>query len=294
MTDKPTPTDTHQKVLVPLDGSPLGEKILEHLGTLGPLATLEIRLLCVLKESDLDPAHPQHYQATQKALHDLEARIKQRGAKTHTTIVFGEPAAQILAVAKGVDYIAMSTHGRTGVKRMAYGSVAEEVLQGAEVPVLLVNPNTAPSHTKRILVPLDGTSIGDAILPLASKVAHAHKSEVVLFEAVSDADDAAGKIEARADAKDELNHAKRFFGGLRVATKLSGKKAPAEEILGAIKDSGCDLVLLSSHGRSGLAKWLQGSVTEQVVHECRCPVLVKRAITSSADGALHMRHHKKP
>src|SRR5579859_4107319 len=99
MTDKPTTADTHEKVLVPLDGSPLGEKILEHLGTFGPMAQLEVRLLRVLKEKDLDPAHPEGYQAAQKSLHDLEAKLQKRGAKTHATIVFGEPAAQILTVA---------------------------------------------------------------------------------------------------------------------------------------------------------------------------------------------------
>jgi nucleotide-binding universal stress UspA family protein len=285
-----------EKLLVPIDGSALSNKILGHLEAYAPLAGTEIRLVRVVPARAVDATAPGEYQETQKDLRAAEAALVETGAAVQASLLVGDPAEQILEAAAGWKpaLIAMTTHGRTGLERLVRGSVAERVLRGAEAPVLLVNPFTAASRFERILIPLDGSSLAASILPLAARIAQAHGSEVILFHAVERGESGIDALMTRAEAQALLERYQRFFADLKVRIVLAGKQPPVVEILEAIEQTKASLVVFSSHGRTGVTRWILGSVAEKVLRECRCPVLVKRAITTSADGALHLRKPARP
>ena len=150
----------YRRVLIPLDGSPLAEGIIPFLlGIAGPL-DMEIVLLRVV--TPLMP--PSDAGAPRIILEDLAARtveardylaaiaadLMRRGVRVQTRVRFGTPVREILAAARdsAVDLIAMTTHGRSGLNRLVFGSVAEAVVRVAESPVLLVRLTAAAAHVR--------------------------------------------------------------------------------------------------------------------------------------------------
>lgn len=144
----------YKKILVPLDGSKLAEVVLPHVEQLAWELGSTLILLRVIKPPrhpgspgpeytvslDQDQERAAHREAeTYLSGHRGELRNKRVEASTHV-VVREAAAAAILDFAdqKQVDLIAMSTHGRSGLGRLVYGSVAEKVLQGATCPVLLI------------------------------------------------------------------------------------------------------------------------------------------------------------
>lgn len=143
------------RVVVPLDGSPVAEAIIPFiLQIAGPL-DLEVVLLRVLQ-----PVLPVVMEASRHVdIEDVEARrrdaeeylapvaveLRAQGIRVRTEVRRGEPAAEIDggARATGADLIAMTTHGRGGLGRLLFGSVAESVLRRAEIPVFLMRVTEA-------------------------------------------------------------------------------------------------------------------------------------------------------
>jgi nucleotide-binding universal stress UspA family protein len=142
---------------------------------------------------------------------------------------------------------------------------------------------------KRVLVPLDGSALAEAILPFVEQVAGPLGAEVILLRVVEPVSAAgaiatAGVVPPTAYALSELE-AKRYLvkaeprlvkKGLRVRTRIA-LGPPADAILGAIHTSGADLVAMTTHGRSGLGRALFGSVAESVLRASPVPVLLVRA-----------------
>jgi len=141
---------------------------------------------------------------------------------------------------------------------------------------------------KRVLIPLDGSELAEAILPFAEQVAGPLDAEVVLLRVV----EAVSAVEAIAsagviapdtfairemEAKRYLHEVERRLSkkGLRVRTRIA-LGSPAEAILGAIHTSVVDLVAMTTHGRSGLGRALFGSVAESVLRASPVPVLLIR------------------
>jgi nucleotide-binding universal stress UspA family protein len=153
---------SHKRVLVALDGSTAGEAVLRFLMEIaGPLG-MTVMLLHVL-----EPIRPQVVEGT-VIIDDVEARrreaeeylapisaaLRSQGVDTAWAIRRGRPAEEILAAAResGADLIAMATHGRTGVGRLLFGSVAEAVLRHAQVPVFMMrepHPIAAPVTSRK-------------------------------------------------------------------------------------------------------------------------------------------------
>lgn len=131
----------YKKILVPLDGSEVAEAILSHIEALaGPLSA-EVTLLEVLPETGVLPERARdEITRAKEYLGQVEARLKDKGVKTRSTLRYGKAAAEIIDYAKvnDIDLIAMSTHGRSGVSRWVFGSVADKVLRGTNIPILLI------------------------------------------------------------------------------------------------------------------------------------------------------------
>jgi nucleotide-binding universal stress UspA family protein len=130
------------KILVPLDGSELAEAIVPHAEAVADRHQAEVILLQVLSAKRVNPeraAKERH--ESEDYLMGVEQRLLEKGMNARYTIRHGsDPAAEIVDYAEvnKVDLIAMSTHGRSGMSRWLFGSVASRVLQGTSKPILLI------------------------------------------------------------------------------------------------------------------------------------------------------------
>ncbi|HEV3029299.1 MAG TPA: universal stress protein [Planctomycetota bacterium] len=307
-----------ERILVPLDGSPRAELILNQVArilrredsellfvrTVSPIADLH---QSGEKESSMDTAR----HAAEQYIKDLVARFKERGAHARGRVLVGSAPETILAVAEeeGSTMIAMTTHGRTGISRWLMGSVAEKVVRASSVPVLLIRAfrSTAPGPSvpataeelpfRKLLVPTDGSAASLAVVAPAGELAGLFASEIVVLH-VERPYVATGAIlpgmeagamsmpsEPTPSQEDEATRkaAEGFHhAGLHV-TRRTVLGDPASEILDQSSGSGIDLIALSTHGRSGFSRWLTGSVTERVLRHADVPLLIVRAAGMEPD-----------
>ena len=134
-----------QRLLVPLDGSPCAEDVLPFVERLAGDLKAGISLLRVVYAHTFPGVDPTDaevavVQEAENYLRDIEGRLKGKGFEVDSHVRYGDDAEEILdhAAQKGIDFIAMTTHGRSGVKRWLLGSVAEKILRHAPKPVYLV------------------------------------------------------------------------------------------------------------------------------------------------------------
>ena len=145
----------YKRVVVPLDGSPLAEGMLRFIVDIAGPLDLEVVLLRVIR-----PQPPQVTESSRLVvLEDIGARMAEareylvplavelntKGIRVRTEVRRGDPVEEIVAGAReaGADLIAMTTHGRSGLGRLLFGSVAEAVLRQAEIPVFLMRQTEA-------------------------------------------------------------------------------------------------------------------------------------------------------
>lgn len=282
-----------QRILVPLDGSLTSEAILPQVVRLA--ARKESEVILVRAEH---PIVTENYaliadiamKGAKEYLLGIQERLRSYRIRTRTFEQMGSPADVILQIAldQRVSMIALATHGRTGLTRLILGSVAEQVLRSSPVPVLVLRPFSSYEIAKasrpedeplrRILVPVDGSTLQRAVVPHALAFAKLFDARVVLLRVLSpvlekepprSVDD-----EEIENARHELREAAFKFSAAGVAclTLLEeGEAAPM--ILSVACEHDIDLIVMATHGRTGLAHVLLGSVAEKVVRKAPCPVL---------------------
>jgi len=137
----------YEKILVPLDGSTLATQALPHAEMLAHTLRAELTLFRAVEEVQVatevieaDQAQQRLVDQAERSLKVLAESLEHQVNKPRAVLDVGEPAQKIIEYAKkhGVDLIVMSTHGRTGLSRLVYGSVAEAVLHTAPCSVLLI------------------------------------------------------------------------------------------------------------------------------------------------------------
>ena len=224
------------------------------------------------------------------------------GVAVEQLVATGEPDEEIVAAAarRGVDVIVMASHGRGAIGRAIFGSVADRVARTSSVPVLILRtPDEDAGDTivvSRIVVPLDGSGIANRALPVATTIAKQFGAPVHVvraFDPVSTLPMAPGVFgatppisaevsdqiwqEAESEARDTVNEAMSQLNADGVEASgavLSG--SPFFAISEAIRPG--DLLVLTSHGRGGVRRWLLGSVAEKLVREADAPVLLVPAM----------------
>jgi nucleotide-binding universal stress UspA family protein len=296
----------YEKIAIPLDGSELAERALEYVTGLAAASRAQVTLLhvCTPDQSELGPSRFWDY-LLEHAAQVLRSRLgdtASEGATVDSTVLFGHPAEEILSYAEknNVGLIAMTTHGRSGVRRWALGSVAARVTRHSPVPILLVRSDVSQVTIgskwpeKRILVLLDGSERAEQVLPHVADHAKIGGAEVVLLrvlEPLSSPDfytaDMPGNWEDLAEQM--MAHLQeectRYFAGLKRQLRDAGVQVRSEtlegntwdEIISYIERDGFDLVALTSHGRSSIARWAVGSVAETLLRKCPVPLLLVRA-----------------
>jgi len=134
-----------ERILVPLDGSECAEIVLPKVEKLATDLKANVALLRVAYAHTFPGADPTEAEVkvvreAEEYLRKIEERLKAKGFKVDSHVRYGNDADEILdhAAQKDIDFIAMTTHGRSGVKRFLLGSVAEKILRHSPKPIFLV------------------------------------------------------------------------------------------------------------------------------------------------------------
>jgi nucleotide-binding universal stress UspA family protein len=296
------------RILIPLDGSKTAEKVLPYARFLAGSLKLPVELLAVVdivemathisadRARHLDTMIEDSVRNSEQYLRGVAGTFP--GANTKCTVEKGKAEQVIIETAadKGT-LITMATHGRSGIDRWLLGSVAEKVLRGGTNPMLLVRA-TEEAKTdggatlKSIVVPLDGSELAETVLPTVAELAKTLKLAVVLFRAyniptsayaggegyyavdyeellTAMREEAVGYLEKKTEAVKKL--------GIADVSYVAKEGFAADEIISLSRKSPDNLIAMCTHGRSGVKRWVLGSVTETVVRHSADPVLVIRA-----------------
>jgi len=266
---------TLDTVIVPLDGSPFAER------GLVPAAALASRVgaeLVVFTSSDNGPTmEPETY---------LSEAIVRAGAPDATSIASDDPVVHGLEyVIRGADrpVICMSTHGRSGVRQLLLGSVAEAITRELRVPMLLVGPATDLDLAQRFdtaVVCTDGSDVSDAIVPVIAEWRRGLSLQTwvvqVLDPDVRRALDESGEIVTEENAVRSIAGLLMEQDGATVNWEVLHGEPVASRIVDYASHVSASIIAMATHGRTGLGRVALGSVAARVVHEAHCPVLVTR------------------
>jgi nucleotide-binding universal stress UspA family protein len=287
------------KILVPLDGSELADRVLPLVRGLASRSGAEVMLVHVIADEVL--AHQQvvpaanYLEAKRLALGDASKR-------TRYDILSGEPGARILSFAETYQptLIALATHGRTGLSRLLQGSVTEHLLRRSRFPILAVNPfceveGEQPPHTQipqKILVPLDGTVKSATIVPLVRDLALLFGATVTFLHVVEPLSMTPPESVVWANVPIDtmtqeaitlLDEPARALSAAGVKVEvLTRVGVAANEICDVARDVKADLVAMATHSPSGITRLLFGSCCEQVLHVTRVPLLAIKSAEALA------------
>lgn len=306
------------RVLVPLDGSSLAEQAIPYAqavaGKDGALVFLhalpEPEPIYGLLGDVLVPADEVLRLEEESARQMLQETVERwrpvLAADPVLDLMPGDPAEAILKAAERhhCQMIVMASHGRGAVGRLAFGSVADRVARTATIPVLIIRPQDAapeiaPVTILRIVVPHDGSALADEALPVAADLAKRLQVPVHVIRAVNPAAMllpaplAGGPYPAEvyqelqeelvAEARASLEEAARRLETMGVqATTAVVEGPPVVAIEGALTAG--DLIVMTSHGRSGVARWVLGSVAEKLIRSGPAPVVLVPASVRIARG----------
>ena len=308
------------KIVVPLDGSELAEGVLPHVAEMIRDRGSRVYLLSAsplargspLTTVDAQPASATVPEALPGVMRELMEYLRGVAEKLEpaTTDIwigvrFGRPADEILAFADKVeaDLIAMSTHGRSGISRWVFGSVADRLLRGATCPVLLVRAKPAQPRTsyQNILLPLDGSELAEQVIPYVKALIRPNHTRISLVSVLTTglgdrtvtlltsyplgmqlATTAFRQAEVQLQAYlRSVANALRDQGAIVRITIRQG--SPADEILACAAEVEADLISMTTHGLSGASRWVYGSVAGKVLQGAHSPVLLVRP-TSEQGG----------
>jgi nucleotide-binding universal stress UspA family protein len=286
-----------KKILVPLDGSDLAELALPYAEELANAFKSEIILLHVS-----EPAASQYQHMHELYVEEVADRMKESIRRVTPVVVSGKAADEIISYAdkSKAELIIMTSHGRSGIMSWATGSIASKLLQAAAVPLLLVRAAkpkrkvTREVLLNRILLPLDGSEAGEAAVPYVGELMSHLESEVTLFGVISSGQHIRSvggldyisyppeqmeifKKEAQEYLDGVYRRLKRRKGSVKVTINV-GAGDVGQEILKFAEDKRVNLIAISSHGHSGIEKWVFGSIANKVVLNSEAPVLVVKSV----------------
>ncbi len=295
----------YKKMVVPLDGSGLAEIALPYVRELTRRLELETILLnvCPTQQREFAAVHRDYID---KVVTRVKGQMGTKGrsrsvplqGKIRGRVLVGEPAERILRYASdnGIDLILMATHGESGTRRWAMGSVVDRVLRAAKVPVLLVRTEMREEIVydqwprRSILVPLDGSALAEAAVPHAEQLARQKSAEpvdVVLisvceprlapsfypFDAPLEGDE--DLVRRRLESENYLSAIAGRLKAAGIGTRalvLEGK--PADQIIDYANSNRFNVIVMTTHGHSGTGRWTYGSVAEKVLLGASSPILI--------------------
>lgn len=307
----------YRKILVPIDGSELAERaVAPSLRIARAMAreakhddqapAIHLILLRVVSTPAMVSADPVLYDElirmgsdeAQAYLRSVAAELEVDGVSVETRTVTGPPAEAIVNFAEdnSVDLIVISSHGRTGGNRWVYGSVAEKVLHHAPCAVIIIRAQATVEMfaNRSILVPLDGSPLAETALAPAMALANGVGSDIKLLRVVPMQEPTPQSVDMAARRYGELMDeayqrekaaAETYLQQIYNAwpsdhvffdVQVTGGNV-ADAIVDYAEEQRADLIIMSSHGRSGMGRWLHGSVAEKVLQGARCATMIIRS-----------------
>ena len=278
------PTAKMDKLLVATDGSDFSQLAVNEAIRLARICSGSLIAMSVVPMNlDIEDFVPQVYErAEKKALEHLgaiKAMAEKEGVECRTVLRSGEEPYQDIIDEAGknhVDMIIMGTHGRTGLTRLMMGSVTAKVIGHAAGNVLVV-PASAKTGCRNILIATDGSRYSDTAATEAVGIAkRCGGSLIVVSVAFADREivlpeDDEEMLSANDNVKKILELAGRE--GVR-AEGIVSQGREYEGIVRTAKHRNADLIVVGSHGRTGMERLLMGSVTERVIGHAGSAVLV--------------------
>ncbi len=285
----------YHKILVPLDGSKLAEAVLPFSKIFAHTLKLPVVLIHVSDPETVAPS----LQPNQAGEYLRAVATSLLGSlSVDCAVKSGAAAEMILDSAAGdpATLITMATHGQSGGKRWLLGRVAQKVLQVSKSPLLIIRPQaelTAGNEVEltSVIVPLDGSHLAEKIFSHVTYLAKNLGLQVVLVRTyalpsasyflaahVSPPDMAMLREKLRRETSDYMQAKVERLTAAGVAniTAVVAEGSGPEEIIELARKRSANMVAMSTHGRSGIGRWVLGSVTDRVVSDCGAPVLVVR------------------
>lgn len=276
------------KILLPLDGSGLAESAIACAQALAQRWQAELVLVSVTEPFvpiGLGPQPNISLQMQDETLAASREYLKSIHDRVDGTVqvktlhLLGTAREELAAAAEkeGCDLIVMASHGRSGPARWLLGSVAESVLRQATCPVMLLRaPAPEVGEFSNILLPTDGSEASQRVLTHIAPYLAASGKVTLLRSTGLSLQDRSQVIDTIALEKFLLNLEQQLrelpVEGLSVEYRVLDGEA-ADCILEYARTENCDLIAMSTHGRSGFRRFWLGSVTEKVARQASCPVL---------------------
>jgi nucleotide-binding universal stress UspA family protein len=304
----------YHRIIVPLDGTPFGEYAIPYAAHLAQRtgAVLEVCHVHVHQDRnpDLAALTPYQYEHCIEAEYEFDAeraglelntldqlaeRIRARFPITVSTrMLGGHVEAALLQETESAlaDLVVMATHARAGFARVRLGSVADRLVHRLSRPILLVQPGDAlepPAEIgfRRVLITLDGSPFSEQVLEQVTPLLVATGARPWLLHVVSPLlgpvrrggeQDDTRVIHRREDAIAYLMTQAQPLAeqGLHPEIHAVVDRSPAAAILNAASYDDVDLICMATHGRGGLTRLVMGSIADQVLRNCRKPILLFR------------------
>lgn len=287
-------------ILVPTDGSKVARTAAEAAVTIAARFEATIEAIHVVELGTLPYDARDEWAGAiagvgEDALEEIATMADEAGVDAKTTSLESHaPTHEVLteyADDYGCDLLVMGTRGRAGLDRLVLGSVTERTLRRSSAPVLTVHQDTTLPPTlalEDVLVPTDGSDSADAAVQRGIELASETGARLHLLTLVDTSKPwhratRAKMLQALDDAgRDVLDEAILRAEASEVDTieGAVGNGKPETAILEYANEHDVDLVVMGTHGRSGVNRWLLGSVTEHVVRAAEIPVLSVRAVES--------------
>ena len=298
----------YKRIMIALDGSSQAEIVLPYAEALSIKFGAELILANVSEPefAEMTRAYRSYLEhVKEKVQRQLNAGGADKEAQVSIEVLTGKPATEILQYAdeNNVGLIAMASRGGSygGPDEAAWllGNIASKVVQAATKPILLIRAPASSTALrqkrlfKKILVPLDGSKAGEAAIPHVEALTRPFDAQVILFHVLELAPVpvlVAPGIQLPYPPVTPEQEARRAISGITyiegVEKALTEKGincssetssgSPAVEVLKYAEASAIDLIAMSTHGRSGIGRWVFGSVTEKLLQTGSTPVLTVR------------------
>ncbi len=281
----------YRKILVAIDGSESSRNALRQAFRLAVEEKCWITVTSVVPpySGDLDLTGVKDVRASlakpcTDALEDAKRLAEEERALIKTVCEEGETYERIvdLADAENADIIVMGRRGLRKMERALMGSVTARVIGHSQRDVLVV-PLGSTLGWRRVLVGTDGSKFSSIAVDKAIAFAKAYGGDLVVISVV----DVPTEFYAEAPqaVEDMIKKAKEYTAAVKKKAEDAGVKAESyvgeaeswEAIVNLANEQSADMIVMGSHGRTGLRRLLMGSVTEKVIGHAACPVLVVKS-----------------
>ena len=291
-----------ERILLPLDGSELAETAIPYVRDLAGQLEAEVYLLHACP-----PEHKAYLRMHQLYLNNIAENLRQRikenwqpsgEPKIQVEVILDDPVKVIFDYVKqkSISMVALTSHGTSGLRAWAMGSVADKVVRGVGIPTLLIRIKEGriipekKGLIQKILLPLDTSDASRISVPYAVQLAKKLKASIALFSMVQtiyaqNIVGMGGGFGANLDSIDVATkkYTDEYLQGIADEIRKAGVEVTqtslvsmdaAYEILEMEKKIQPDLVVMATRGRSNIARWALGSVAEKVLREGDRPILM--------------------